>query len=145
LAVIKKSALVDFSQQQMFDLVSDIEAYPQFMPGCKGAKILTQGPDWIEARLDLAQGPLDQSFTTRNIIQAPQSMRLTLVDGPFSKFDGTWEFTALSDSACKILLSLEFQFKNRLLGLAAGPLFESVANRQVEALCARAKSVYGAV
>lgn len=139
---VERSALVNYSAAQMFDLINDIEAYPQFMDGCVGAKILARGDDWLEARLELSKAGVSQSFVTRNQLQSPHSMNMNLVDGPFKYLRGVWRFTPLGEQACKVSFELEFELQNRLLGMAVGKLFESVSNKQVDALCARAKQVY---
>ncbi len=139
---VERSALVNYSASQMFELINDIEAYPQFMDGCVGAKILARGSDWLEARLELSKAGVSQSFVTRNQLQPPHSMTMNLVDGPFKYLRGVWRFTALSEQACKVTFELEFELQNRLLGMAVGKLFEGVSNKQVDALCARAKQVY---
>lgn len=140
--VVERSALVNYSTQQMFDLVNDIEAYPQYMDGCIGAKILRREEDWLEARLELSKAGVSQSFITRNQLLPPHSMTMSLLDGPFAYLNGKWQFTALSDHACKVSFTLDFELKNRLLGMAVGKLFESMVNKQVDALCARAKVIY---
>ncbi len=139
---VERSALVHYSAQQMFDLINDIEAYPQYMDGCVGAAILARGDDWLEARLDLSKAGVSQSFVTRNHLQPPLVMTLNLVDGPFKFLRGAWRFTPLGETACKLSFELEFELQNRLLGLAVGKLFETVSTKQVDALCARAKQVY---
>lgn len=139
---VERSALVNYSAQQMFDLVNDIEAYPQFMEGCVGATILSRGEDWLEARLTLNKAGVNQSFVTRNQLQPPHSMTMDLVDGPFKYLRGIWRFSPLGDNACKVSFELEFELQNRLLGMALGKLFETASNKQVDALCARARAVY---
>ena len=139
---VERSALVAYSAQQMFDLVNDIEAYPQYMDGCVGAQILSRGDNWLEARLELSKAGVSQSFVTRNQLQPPHTMSMDLVDGPFKYLRGVWRFTPLGDQACKVTFELEFELQNRLLGMAVGKLFEGVSNKQVDALCARAKQVY---
>lgn len=139
---VERSALVNYSAAQMFDLINDIEAYPQFMDGCVGAKILARGDDWLEARLELSKAGVSQSFVTRNQLQPPHSMSMNLVDGPFKYLRGVWRFTPLGEQACKVTFELEFELQNRLLGMAVGKLFETVTNKQVDALCTRAKQVY---
>ncbi len=139
---LERSALVHYSAQQMFDVVNDIEAYPQYMEGCVGAKILQRGDDWLEARLELSKAGVSQTFVTRNHLQAPTLMTLSLVDGPFRSLEGAWRFMPLAEDACKVSFSLSFELQNRLLGMAVGKLFESVTNKQVDALCARAKQIY---
>jgi ribosome-associated toxin RatA of RatAB toxin-antitoxin module len=139
---VNRSALVNYSAPQMFDLVNDIEAYPQYMDGCVGAKILKREGDWLEARLELSKAGVSQSFVTRNHLQAPSTMSMTLVDGPFKSLQGCWRFTALNETACKVSFELEFELQSKLLGMAVGKLFESVASKQVDALCARAQQIY---
>ena len=139
---VNRSALVNYSAQQMFDLVNDIEAYPQYMDGCVGAQVLKREGDWLEARLDLSKAGATQSFITRNQLQAPTLMSMELVDGPFKYLHGCWRFTELNATACKVSFDLEFELQNRLLGMAVGTLFESVASKQVDALCARARQIY---
>jgi ribosome-associated toxin RatA of RatAB toxin-antitoxin module len=140
--VVERTALVNYSAQQMFDLVNDIEAYPDYMDGCVGAQILQRENDWLEARLDLAKGGIRQSFTTRNQLLPPHTMTLSLREGPFAYLEGKWQFTALNEQACKVSFALDFELQNPLLGMVLSKLFESMVNKQVEALCARAKTIY---
>ncbi|WP_346837399.1 type II toxin-antitoxin system RatA family toxin [Microbulbifer sp. SAOS-129_SWC] len=140
---IERSALVMFSAEQMFDLVNDVASYPQFLPGCRGAEILYSDDDTLEARLDLSRAGVRQSFVTRNRLERPRRMELTLVDGPFEQFRGEWLFTPLDEGACKVSFALAFHLKNRLVAAAAGKLFSDLANQMVGAMCARAEEVYG--
>ncbi|MBY6190370.1 type II toxin-antitoxin system RatA family toxin [Microbulbifer agarilyticus] len=140
---IERSALVMFSAEQMFDLVNDVASYPQFLPGCRGAEVLHQDEETLEARLDLSRAGISQSFTTRNGLQRPTQMTLELVDGPFSAFNGCWTFTPLAEDACKVAFTLSFDVESRLLGAAAGKLFGGIANQMVDAMCERAKKIYG--
>lgn len=97
----------------------------------------------MTARLELAQGRLRQAFTTRNRLQPPALIVMELVDGPFDSFEGRWQFQALGDSACKVTLDLRFALSSRLASLAAGQLFQSVANRLVDSLSQRARQLHG--
>lgn len=139
---IEKSALVSYSAQQMFDLVNDIDAYPHFVPGCVGATVLEQGDDYKVASLDISKAGIRKSFTTRNQLHAPERIDMQLVDGPFKRLTGGWTFTPLADDACKIQFQLEFEFSNRLLGMAFGKIFSEVTARMVDAFVQRAKKVY---
>jgi len=140
---IERSALVMYSDEQMYSLVNDIEAYPQFMAGCSGAEILQRDDTMIEARLELSKAGIQQNFVTRNTLDRPRSMQMCLVEGPFSHFEGVWQFKALNATACKVTLTMEFEFTNKVLDLAAGKWFDGVANQQVESLCERARTIYG--
>lgn len=140
---IQRSALVPYSAEQMFALINDIPSYPKFMPGCVGSEVIEKTDDWVVARLDISRAGIKQSFVTRNILAPPVKMSLTLEDGPFSSLLGEWEFTILSESACKISFWLEFEFTNKLVALAASKVFEMIASEQVDAICQRAAIVYG--
>ena len=138
---IQRSALVLHSAQAMFDLVNDIEAYPQYMDGCTGAEVMSRDEKEIIARLDLRKAGISHSFTTRNHLSAPQLVEMTLVDGPFSYFQGVWQFKALQENASKVSLDLEFAFKSGMLNKAAGKLFTRVADNLVAALVQRADAI----
>jgi ribosome-associated toxin RatA of RatAB toxin-antitoxin module len=140
---IERSALVPFSCEQMFALVNNIESYPQFMPGCVGAKVMAEGDDWLEAKLELSSMGVKQSFSTRNNLSPPHSMRMSLIDGPFKSLEGEWLFEQLNQSACKVTFWLELEFSNALLALTLPKFFEGVASDQVDALCKRARAIYG--
>lgn len=139
---IERSALVSYSAEQMFDLVNDVEQYPKFIPGCKAVDLISRGDEELVARLHLAKAGFEQSLVTRNRLRRPESISLNLEDGPFRALTGEWAFQPLSDSACKVVFWLEYEFKNKLLGLAAGKVFEAVAAEQVKAICERAKTIY---
>ena len=140
---IDRSALLPFPALQLFHLVNDIEAYPEYMDGCVGAEVLHRGQDLVEARLDLSQGGISQSFSTRNRNQPPNVIQLELIEGPFEHFAGLWKFEQLGDAACKISLKLEFRMHSRLLGMAASRLFESVTQDLIESVTRRAQQLYG--
>jgi ribosome-associated toxin RatA of RatAB toxin-antitoxin module len=140
---IQRSALVPYSAQAMYQLVNDIEAYPQFMDGCVGATVLDRSNDSVEARLDLAKGGIRYSFTTHNQLLPPDRIELTLIEGPFESFRGAWTFQALNEHACKIALQLQFEMSGRLFNFAARKMFDGIANQMVDALVKRAHQLYG--
>ena len=82
------------------------------------------------------------SFMTRNYLDAPNTIRMTLEDGPFKTFTGAWTFTALSETGCKVELDLEFEFTSKVMSFAASELFSRVANSLVKSLCDRADNIY---
>lgn len=143
MTLINRSALLPYPNQSVFELVADIESYPGFMDGCVGAVILHRSDQAVEARLDLARGGITQSFATRNRIQPFHTIELELLEGPFDKFHGRWQFLALGEMACKVSLDLEFKFSNALLGVAAGRLFDNVTSNLVDSLSRRAGQLYG--
>ncbi|MCX7067633.1 MAG: type II toxin-antitoxin system RatA family toxin [Methylococcales bacterium] len=140
--VIQKSALVKYSAQQMFELVNDVEAYPKFLPWCGGAKILKRESDFFEAELLIAKAGFHKTFSTRNRIDQGGQMTISLLNGPFSRLDGVWNFMPLREDACKISLDLEFEMSGLLASLAFGAVFNQICNTMVGSFTTRAKEVY---
>ncbi|AVV34020.1 MAG: ubiquinone-binding protein [Cobetia sp.] len=139
---VNRSALVRHSARAMFDLVNDFERYPEFLSGCSNAELLERDEDHLKGRLTLSKAGMQQSFVTRNDLYAPERIELNLVDGPFKRLQGTWLFTPLGEDACKVSLEMDFEFSNRLLGMAFGKLFSQVAAQMVEAFTRRADQIY---
>ncbi len=140
---INRTALVQYSAEQMFQLVDDIAAYPEFLPWCGGAEEHNRNEQSVEASVMIQKGSVNKSFTTQNRLTKPELIELTLVDGPFKKLVGEWRFEALSENACKITFNMDFEFSNMLVGMAVGPIFNQVANTFVDSFVERAKTVYG--
>ncbi|UJF18862.1 SRPBCC family protein [Vibrio sp. SS-MA-C1-2] len=139
---IRRSALVPFSAQQMFDLVNDVNAYPQFLPGCVGSQIIDEKDDLMTASVDVSKAGISKTFTTRNQLVTGERIDMQLIDGPFKKLMGGWHFTELDSDACKIELKLDFEFKNMFVEMAFGKVFSELTNNMVNAFTSRAKEVY---
>ena len=138
-----RSVLISYSVEQMYDLVNDIEAYPQFMQGCVGAEVLNSAEDFVEAKLTLSHANIEQSFVTRNELRPPTLMIMHLLEGPFKHFEGRWQFDPLGQHECKVGLDLSFVFNNPLLTLTMGNWFEKLVAKQIDALCKRADALFG--
>ena len=128
----------------MYQLVDDIESYPKFLPWCAAAIVHTRSVEQVHATIRIAKGPLRKEFSTRNTLEANRQIKLTLVDGPFKRLDGNWQFEQLDNAGSRVTLALEFEFSNRLVTMTAGPIFNEIANTMVSAFCDRARQVYGA-
>lgn len=139
---ISRSALVPFSAEQMYQLVNDVHSYPDFLPGCTGSRVINASNNEMTAAVDVAKAGISKTFTTRNTLLDNQSINMQLVDGPFRKLMGGWQFTALSPEACKVELHLDFEFTNKLIELAFGKVFKELAGSMVQAFTQRAKEVY---
>ena len=151
---VKKSVLLWYSAHEIYELVTDVESYPAFLPWCARAEVLQRDEQGLTARLHLAYSGLSQAFTTRNVQVPDTSVHIGLVDGPFSLLEGFWKFVPLavpgastnpaSQSACKIEFELRYAFANGLLDAAISPVFDRVANTLVDAFVKRAEQVHGA-
>ena len=122
---ISRTALVPYSAEQMYQLVNDVQSYPQFLPGCTGSRILESTPGQMTAAVDVSKAGISKTFTTRNQLTSNQSILMNLVDGPFKKLIGGWKFTPLSQEACRIEFHLDFEFTNKLIELAFGACLKS--------------------
>lgn len=140
---IRRSALLPYSAEAIYDLVNDVEAYPAYMAGCAGAQVLHRNDRFMEARLDLARAGIRLSFTTRNVLEPPRRIGLELKEGPFDSLEGEWLMLPLAESACKVTLQLRFALAGKLMGAATKQLFNGVANNLVDAVVKRANELYG--
>jgi ribosome-associated toxin RatA of RatAB toxin-antitoxin module len=140
-ASIKRSVLLPFSAEDLFGLINNVKAYPEFMDGCRAVHVLEESPTEMVATLVLEKAGLRQRFTTRNHLRRPHSIALHLQDGPFDSFEGEWSILELGDAGSKVSFDLNFELSNALFGGAAKKLFDSVASNMVNAIAARAKEV----
>ncbi len=140
---IQRSALMPYSAGQMYDVIIDIERYPEFLPWCSGTEILEQREDFMRASIHMRKGKLNHSFTTQNRLAPGHQVHMELVDGPFRRLDGDWLLTPLPENrGCKVELDLDFEFSSRLVGMLIGPVFTQIANSLVDAFCQRAHRLY---
>jgi len=157
---VKKSVLLWYSAREMYDLVVAVEDYPKFLPWCESSTVLerheadpaTGAPAGMTARLGLSYAGVRQSFTTRNEDVQSESVKLKLVDGPFSQLDGVWLFKPLKQAdaartdeaaACRVEFDLAYAFSNRVFEAVLSPVFDQVANTFVDSFVKRAAQVYG--
>ncbi len=145
MTTIHKTALVPYAPRQMFDLVEDIESYPEFLPWCKNARIVAREADAVQASITLARAGLEKTFVTRNHSEPGQWLEMHLIKGPFSHLYGRWQFLPLGNAGSKVSLDMEFEFSNRLVRLALEPVFSSILNSLVDAFIHRAQQRYGHV
>jgi ribosome-associated toxin RatA of RatAB toxin-antitoxin module len=142
--IVEKSVLVGHSAQQMFALVDAVEAYPEFLPWCDGAKVIYRDENRTRATININYHGAKQSFTTENTKEPPRVMSIRLVEGPFRILDGEWRFNTLAADACKIEFRLRYEFSSRILEMLVGPVFSYIANTLVDSFVQRADKIYGA-
>lgn len=140
---VRHSTFVPYSAAQMYALVNDVAAYPQFLPWCRDAEVLRSDATSMHARLHLKKGPLDASFATINELTPARSIRLKLAEGPFKSLHGEWRFEP-TDGGALVSLDLEFEFASRALARVLGAAFRPIADSLVAAFKTRAYAVYGA-
>ena len=142
---VNKSVLLWYSPEEMYALVTDIAAYPSFLPWCDHALVLADEADGMTAEVGIAIGGVRQSFTTRNRHTPGREVAMQLVSGPFSRLEGCWKFKPLADGkqrASRVELLLHYGFDNPALGRLVGPVFDRIAGSLVDAFVKRAEQVY---
>jgi ribosome-associated toxin RatA of RatAB toxin-antitoxin module len=142
MTTISQSALLPYSAEVMFSLVNDIESYPLFMHGCLGAEVISATANEVIAKLELGKAGFRYAFTTRNHLRPPDSIEMTLVEGPFKKFSAQWTFVPLTETASKTCLEMQFEFRAGLIDLALRNLFEATSKDLVNAISKRAAHLY---
>jgi ribosome-associated toxin RatA of RatAB toxin-antitoxin module len=135
---VNRSVLVPWPAARMFELVDQVEAYPQFLPWCAGVQVLDRDDDRKTVRIDIDYHGVRAHFTTDNVNSPPRAIVVTLKDGPFRHLHGEWRFRALSETGCRIEFELAYEFSTYLLERAVGPVFSHIANTFIDAFVRRA-------
>lgn len=143
MTVIQKSKIVPYTNAQMFYLVNDVEKYPEFIPWCTSSTIHHRDEHKVEASLCFTKGAIHKCFRTANTLSFNQSIVIQLVSGPFKSLSGAWYFDQLNEQSCKVRFNMEFEFKNKILSMLLGPLFNQVTSTLVDVFCKRAQVVFG--
>ena len=143
MALVEKSVLIEYSAAQMYALVENVAAYPEFLPWCGGTEILKKEGEVTRAAIIVDFRGIKQRFSTENRAEPPQLIEMSLVEGPFRQLDGTWRFKALGDDACKVEFRLHYEFSSKLLEKIVGPVFHFIASTFVDAFVKRARQLYG--
>jgi ribosome-associated toxin RatA of RatAB toxin-antitoxin module len=140
---IRRSALVLHPATDMFRLVLDVPAYPEFLGWCVSSHVHEQTAEHQVATLVVKVSGVTQSFTTHNRFVPGERLTLSLVDGPFRHLSGEWLFEPLGSEGSKVTLVLSFDFSSKVLSSAFRRGFTHIADRLVSEFSQRADAVYG--
>jgi coenzyme Q-binding protein COQ10 len=135
--------LLPYSQAQLFDLVADIERYPEFLPWCVGARIRERKGDEILGDLLIGYKMVRERFTSRVVLYRPDRIDVSYSEGPFKYLNNHWLFVAQDDGGCLIDFYVDFEFRSRMLQKIIAVFFNEAVKRMVSAFEARAHQLYG--
>lgn len=138
---VTRSALVALPPERLYALITDIERYPEFVPGCTHARIESREGHDVVATLGVQRRALQTEFTTRNTQDPPRAVTMRLVRGPFKTLEGLWSVRPVGEVGCEVSLRLRFEFSNPLSGAILTPIFEETAASLVDAFVARARAL----
>ena len=141
MASINRSALMPYSAKTMYEVVNGVTEYPEFLPWCADAKILSQNDTSMDASILIKKAGVNHWFSTSNSLVKNKTIEMNLLDGPFKKLEGVWEFIEFDEKASKIILKLEFEFSLGLGKTLVAPVFSQIANSMVESFCNRAHQI----
>ena len=142
MASLSRSALLPFAPEAVYQIVADIERYPEFLPWCTTARVVTRSEAKVTAALEFAVRGLRDTLVTENSLQPGQRMTLELVSGPFSQFRGVWSFQELGahGEACKAEFYVDYELGGGF-ALFAGPLVNHGADLLVDAFADRCSAL----
>jgi ribosome-associated toxin RatA of RatAB toxin-antitoxin module len=140
---VERSVIVPYTAEQMFTLVAAVRDYPSFLPWCAATQVRPRNDGLVEATVEIQYRGVRSRFTTRNEDRPGESIRMSLVDGPFRRLAGHWEFRTLREDACKVHLLLQYDFAPGLLGRAIAPVFDAIAASLADSFARRAETLYG--
>jgi coenzyme Q-binding protein COQ10 len=138
---------VPFTPQEMFDLVADVERYPEFLPLCEGLRVLSRNDEGdqstLVAAMEVGYKGIRETFTSRVVLDPTvPSVRTDLVQGPFNKLVNKWDF-AETAGGCEVKFFIDYEFKSMILQMLVGSVFEQAFKRFAEAFEERAHQTYG--
>ncbi|HZC56671.1 MAG TPA: type II toxin-antitoxin system RatA family toxin [Xanthobacteraceae bacterium] len=140
---------VRHSASDMFDLVADVERYPQFVPLCQSLRVRKRtieedGKEVIVADMTVAYKFIRETFKSRVTLERPElEILVEYLEGPFVKMNNRWNFRPAGDGACDVEFSIAYEFRSRTLGVLMGGMFETAFRRFSAAFERRADEVYG--
>ena len=135
---VHKTAIVPYSSRNMYELVNCIEEYPQCLPWCQSTAVLSRQTHEIVAKIQMGSIALGKAFTTRNKLVIDEQIEMQLVDGPFKRLHGKWQFHKLGELGCKVILTLDFEIANPVLSKVLTPIFTQIVNSLMDAFIKRA-------
>src|SRR5271156_4626303 len=132
-----------YSQQQMYDLVAEVERYPEFLPWCIGARILKRENNILYADLIIGWKVLRERFSSKVVLNPPHSVQFDYTNGPLKYLHGDWRFSPAPSGGTLVEFQVDFEFKSRALSLVMGGGFSELVHRMVGAYEAGATQLYG--
>jgi coenzyme Q-binding protein COQ10 len=140
---------VRHSASRMFDLVADIERYPEFVPLCQALKIRQRTPkedgtEVLVADMTVSFKLVRESFTSRVTLDRPNlKIMVEYLRGPFSNLENRWSFEAKSETECDVGFFISYEFRSRMLAILMGSMFDAAFQRFAAAFEKRADVIYG--
>ena len=125
---IYKEEYINIDVSTIFNLINDIENYPNFLPWCTKTEVETPSNNIVIGKIYISKSFIKWNFSTKNYIDENKSIKLEFVDGPFDALDGKWLFTPTDDHNTKVSLEINYKFKSKLIEVSIEPIFTTIMN-----------------
>ncbi|MEQ8321482.1 MAG: type II toxin-antitoxin system RatA family toxin [Rhodospirillales bacterium] len=135
--------VLPYTREQLFDLVIEVDKYPEFLPWCLGCRVRKREESLVVADMIIGFKVFRESFTSRVSHQRPERIDVTYTDGPFKYLNNHWIFNDLGNGSTEIDFYVDFEFRSRILQAAIGAVFTEAVRRMIAAFEARAKQLHG--
>tara|TARA_E500000178_G_C16794936_1_gene649750 strand:- start:401 stop:835 length:435 start_codon:yes stop_codon:yes gene_type:complete len=139
----RSKTTLPYTPEQLFDIVIDVESYPEFLPWCLSSKVINRTDKYnFVANLNVGYKALDEQYTSRIKSKFASEINSIAISGPFKKLDSTWNFKGLHNSSCEVSFSIEYEFKSFFLDKLMGSLFKKATIKMLDAFESRANDLY---
>ncbi|MBI4183816.1 MAG: type II toxin-antitoxin system RatA family toxin [Proteobacteria bacterium] len=135
--------VLPYTPEELFDLVADIERYPEFLPWCVGTRVTKREDNVIDAEMLVGFKIFRERFVTRDVLDRPRRIDVSYAEGPFQRLNNHWVFTPVGEGACELDFYIDFEFSSKLLQKTIGYLFNEAVQLMVRRFEQRARALYG--
>ena len=125
---IYKEEDINIDIETIFNLINDIDSYPDYLPWCTKTEVIEKPDHSIIGKIFISKSFINWNFSTKNIIKKNESISLELVDGPFESLNGKWSFSVIDGFNTRVSLEINYKFKSSLIELSIEPIFTSIMN-----------------
>ena len=134
--------VLPYTAAQLYDLVVDVERYPEFLPWCTGVRVLERNGDVVISRMEVGFKVFSESFTTRVTLSPPRRIDVAYFEGPFKYLNNHWVFEPDAGGGCEVDFFVDFEFRSRIFGKVIGVVFNEAVQLMVSAFEKRARSLF---
>tara|TARA_B100001113_G_scaffold12352_1_gene9625 strand:- start:4840 stop:5277 length:438 start_codon:yes stop_codon:yes gene_type:complete len=135
---IYKEEDINLETPIIFDLINNIEKYPEYLPWCTRTEVEYESENIVNGKIFISKSFIKWDFSTKNVIEKNKSISLSLIDGPFDELNGKWSFISIDKNNTKVSLEINYKFKNSLIELSIEPIFTTIMNSILQSFISQA-------
>lgn len=139
----QEKKILPYSCEQVFDLVMDIEKYPDFLPWCVGSRITEKNDEFVKADLIIGYKMFRETFTSQVYFKRPETITVSYQSGPMQDLRNYWRLRSMPNGHCEVDFYVDFEFKSKVFQGLASMFFNEIVKRMVDGFEKRADTLYG--